>query len=261
MCGMIFTLLYLALAAALDPLLEEICARAPHVAAQAENWCTEADVCKWAGVACLGRIPGSVQLHGIQLDLELPVLSMAATQFFSVSLTDCGLTGDLASLRTSPSMSHLDLSGNSFAGFVDASLFRSISMLTLKSCGISADVSSVVCAVEPTTLSRLDLSENRLFGDLSSCIGGGGPMDALDKFNVSHNLLTGRAPVPRNVMTYDISHNSFSAIESPNLRKVAIRLPNLIAAEKLYLSRCDISQNKFESALPDWVATTNVCKI
>jgi len=242
---MIYGFLVLATAAAaLDPLIAEICARSPTVASLARDWCSASvPVCQWQGVTCynLNGVDTELELalQDVPLAFDLPLVALASTQIQAVVLSNCDVGGSLASAQLSSAVKRLDLSHNSrLRDFVSSAALASLFELRLHACGIASDISDELCGGEHADLTRLDLSHNAFFGDLSACVGGGGSWDAVSVFNVSHNALGGRAPAPPNSVSFDVSENQFSALEEILPKKTAVSLGEAGARNVYAMKKC-----------------------
>jgi hypothetical protein len=247
---MLFVLLF-GVVAAIDPLIAEICQKAPHISSLAANWCsTTVPVCEWAGVTCFdfnnAKKELEVFLADLPLSIDVSLEGLKTTELQSVTLNNCDLRGSLRSVRVSPILKRLSLVGNTgLTDFVDAVLLNSLLDLNLKNCGLTADISETLCDIkDPMTVSSIEIADNRLTGDLSRCSGGVGLMHSVRYFNVSGNALSGRAPVPVNSVWLDLSNNQFDSIEEVSLAFVVPKAEVFKHKRQPLMSKCKLNGNK-----------------
>lgn len=260
-----------------DPLLGEICMRAPHVVGLLDNWCShKVDVCDWEGVTCVpidltadvdskttARRVAALELIGVPLQIEMPLIMYASTQFRTLNLVNCGLTGDLGLLASGSKVAALDLSRNEqLSGFLSAGALQTLASVVLHGSKLTADIGELLCGSgEPFPHAKFDVSDNNLSGDLSACSGGVGQFDSVSSFNLSRNAFSGRAPVPRRASTYDVSHNEFTSLESVRLemREAEPFVDSIYSippsSSKPKLEHCSVANNRLPigPSPPLWV--------
>ncbi|XWS50855.1 hypothetical protein CRYUN_Cryun12cG0125400 [Craigia yunnanensis] len=148
--------------------------------------------CSWAGVRCeQDRVTG-LRLPGVALSGDIPPgIFGNLTQLRTLSLRLNSLTGQLPSdLALCENLRNLYLQGNHFSGEIPEFLFgiHDLVRLNLGGNNFSGEISTGINNL--TRLRTLLLDSNSLSGSVPDL----SPLQNLNQFNVSNNLLNGSIP-------------------------------------------------------------------
>uniref|UniRef100_A0A453H009 LRR receptor-like serine/threonine-protein kinase GSO1 n=2 Tax=Aegilops tauschii TaxID=37682 RepID=A0A453H009_AEGTS len=163
-----------------------------------------------------GSLPSNLQhMATISIGLESNNLTGLVPRLFPINITS------------------LDLSSNSFSGSLPAELKApQIFMLSLGDNKITGTIPSSMCQL--TSLARLDLSRNRLTGDVVQCWKESNHSSSVSRANSAHQFGS-------RMYSIDLNNNGLSG-EFPKFLLSASRLMFL-----------DLSYNRFFGTLPKWL--------
>ena len=146
-----------------------------------ENWGSDAPICSWHGISCLGGTKTS--------DSEVD----------TIQLPENNIAGALPpSLYSLPLLRFLDLEGNpltnaGFAGFQEAAATEGVSLSPLETLALNGCNLRDITGIEhaPTTLRDLRLADNNLKGDFPEAIF---QVTSLRRLFLDQNQITGTIP-------------------------------------------------------------------
>ncbi|TYI91991.1 hypothetical protein E1A91_D02G034900v1, partial [Gossypium mustelinum] len=235
-------------------------------------------------------------LKGNSFTGPLTLLSTPNSNVSSIDMSDNKIQGNIPPcLSVMKNLSMLDLSNNQLAGKVPQELVRksSLFLLRLSNNNLNGNVVPVILNANglqklyldgnnfsgemtnfdvstfqfPTSLTDIDLSNNRLHGKLPRWIGN---MSLLERLDLSNNGVEGSIPVEfcnlNNFKFLDLSENNLSGsipscFNPPNLEHVHLHNNRLGGPLSLAFNKStslvtlDLRGNNFTGGIPKWIDT------
>ncbi|KAH6791347.1 Leucine-rich receptor-like protein kinase family protein [Perilla frutescens var. frutescens] len=145
-----------------------------------------------------------------------------------------------------PELQHLSLKGNKVAGSLPEFNFKNLSHLDLSINNISTNFPKIG---DCSSLEHLDLSSNKIFGDVGSSLSLCGKLTFL---NLTNNVLTGTVPaLPAGSLRYlYLQENDFQGA-----------VPTFLSDLCTTLVEMDLSYNNFTGSLPESLAACSVLEL
>jgi len=161
-----------------------------------------------------------------------------------MDISNSNLTGSIPNLELNLANNpYIDLSSNHFEGSVPSFLLQAKTLLSLNNNKFS-DLASFLCSkIKPNILEVLDITNNKLKGELPDCWNN---LTSLQLLDLSNNKLSGKLPFSMgalvNMKALGLRNNSLSG-----------QLPSSMKSYSDNLVVLDLGENLFHGPLPSWI--------